>query len=147
MIEKDIRCEYNGYSIDIKLKHKKTILTGDSGTGKTALLEAINNKLDDCILVDKDRLKSDKNLRSLLDELKSGKYNDKIVLIDDGDTLLNIDDVRNTINNDSKSIYVITARNPRLYNVNYKNYASITASGTELSIKYLEDALNEQFIY
>lgn len=103
--------------------------------------------MDDCILVDKDRLKSDKNLRSLLDELKSGKYNDKIVLIDDGDTLLNIDDVRNTINNDSKSIYVITARNPRLYNVNYKNYASIKASGTELSIKYLEDALNEQFIY
>lgn len=139
MMEKDIRCEYNGYSIDIKLKHKKTILTGDSGTGKTALLEAIN-KLDDCILVDKDRLKSDKNLRSLLDELKSGKYNDKIVLIDDGDALLNIDDVRNTINNDSKSIYVIPARNPRLYNVNYKNYASITASGTELSIKYLEDA-------
>ena len=142
MIEKDIKCNYNGYNVDIKIKHKKTILTGDSGTGKTALLEAVNNKLDDCILVDKDRLKSDKNLRSLLDELKSGKYNDKIVLIDDGDTLLNIDGVRNVINNDNKSIYVITARNPRLYNVDYKNYASITASGTELSIKYLEDALN-----
>lgn len=142
MMEKDIRCEYNGYSIDIKLKHKKTILTGDSGTGKTALLEAVNNKLDDCILVDKDRLKSDKNLRSLLDELKSGKYNDKIVLIDDGDTLLNIDGVRNVINNDNKSIYVITARNPRLYNVDYKNYASVVCTGITLSIKYLEDALN-----
>lgn len=140
MMEKDIRCGYNGYNINIKLKHKKTILTGDSGTGKTALLEAINNRLDDCILVDKDRLKSDKNLKSLLDDLKSGKYDNKIVLIDDGDTLLNIDNVRNTINNDSKSIYVITARNPRLYNVNCKNYASIAASGTELSIKYLEDA-------
>lgn len=85
-------------------------------------------------------MKSDKNLESLKADLESGKFENKVVLIDDGDTLLNIDGVRNVINNDNKSIYVITARNPRLYNVNYKNYASITASGTELSIKYLEDA-------
>lgn len=146
MIEKDIKCNYNGYNVDIKIKHKKTILTGDSGTGKTALLEAVNNT-DGCILVDKDRLKSDKNLESLKADLENGKFENKVVLIDDGDTLLNIDGVRNVINNDNKSIYVITARNPRLYNVDYKNYASVICKGTTLSIKYLEDALNEQFIY
>lgn len=105
------------------------------------MLEAVNNT-DGCILVDKDRLKSDKNLESLKADLENGKFENKVVLIDDGDTLLNIDGVRNVINNDNKSIYVITARNPRLYNVDYKNYASVVCKDTTLSIKYLEDALN-----
>lgn len=104
-----------------KLKHKNTVIMGDNSTGKTFLLESLNNS-EDSILI-----KCNKNERNLLDKC----FKQDIVLIDDIEIILSFNEILN-INTlikdkfDNKKL-IITTHNLELIS-RLKNFNLINVS-------------------
>ena len=99
---------HTSYVIDFKFTNNITILTGSSGTGKTASFSFIR----ECMAVNPEILcinyqDYQKNIRKLI-EGETGK----LIVIDNADILLD-DDTRKYISLDDKNQYLIIGRNPK----------------------------------
>lgn len=99
---------HTSYVIDFNFTNNITILTGSSGTGKTASFSFIR----ECMAVNPEILcinyqDYQKNIRKLI-EGETGK----LIVIDNADILLD-DDTRKYISLDDKNQYLIIGRNPR----------------------------------
>ena len=68
-----------------KLKHRNTVIMGDNSTGKTFLLESLNNSEDSTLI------KCNKNERRLLDK----HFEQDIILIDDIEIILSFNEILN----------------------------------------------------
>lgn len=82
----NLRVSSNNYKADLSLERRITYIRGDSGSGKTGLVNVINdyNGGDDSIIVDCDRKIS---IISAIDTLDG--YKGKVVFIDDSITTEN----------------------------------------------------------
>lgn len=99
---------HTSYVIDFNFTNNITILTGSSGTGKTASFSFIR----ECMAVNPEILcinyqDYQKDIRKLI-EGEMGK----LIVIDNADILLD-DDIRKYISLDDKNQYLIIGRNPK----------------------------------
>lgn len=99
---------HTSFKIDFTFTNNLTILTGDSGTGKTASFSFIK----ECMAVNPDifclnYLDYQKNIKEILSQTSG-----KLIVIDNADILLD-DDTRKYISLDDKNQYLIIGRNPR----------------------------------
>lgn len=99
---------HTSFIVDFTFTNNITILTGDSGTGKTAVFSfirecmAVNPKLL-CL----NYLDYQKNIRDIIE-----KADGRLIVIDNADILLD-DDVRKCISLDGRNQYLIIGRNPK----------------------------------
>lgn len=99
---------HTSFIVDFKFTNNITILTGDSGTGKTASFSFIK----ECMALNPDiiclnYLDYQKNILSILKSEEG-----KLIVIDNADVLLG-DDIRKYIALDDKNQYLIIGRNPK----------------------------------
>ncbi len=99
---------HTSYIVDFEFTNNITILTGASGTGKTAVFSFIK----ECMAVNPDilclnYLDYQKNIKEILRAEKG-----KLIVIDNADILLS-DEVRKYISLDDKNQYLIIGRNPK----------------------------------
>ena len=99
---------HTSYVIDFNFTNNITILTGSSGTGKTASFSFIR----ECMAVNSEILcindqDYQKNIRKLIEGEKG-----KLIVIDNADILLD-NDTRKYISLDDKNQYLIIGRNPK----------------------------------
>ena len=99
---------HTSYVIDFYFINNITILTGSSGTGKTASFSFIR----ECMAVNSEILcindqDYQKNIRKLIEGEKG-----KLIVIDNADILLD-NDTRKYISLDDKNQYLIIGRNPK----------------------------------
>lgn len=99
---------HTSFVVDFKFTNNITILTGDSGTGKTASFSFIK----ECMALNPDivclnYLDYQKNIISIIKSVEK-----KLIVIDNADVLLG-DDIRKYIALDDKNQYLIIGRNPK----------------------------------
>lgn len=99
---------HTSFVVDFKFTNNITILTGDSGTGKTTSFSFIK----ECMALSPDimclnYLDFQRDIASMI---KSAKR--KLIVIDNADVLLD-DDIRKYIAVDDKNQYLIIGRNPK----------------------------------
>ena len=99
---------HTSFVLDFKFTSNITILTGDSGTGKTASFSFIK----ECMAINPDiiclnYLDYQKNIGDIIKNVSG-----KLIVIDNADLLLN-DDMRKYIALDDKNQYLIIGRNPK----------------------------------
>ncbi len=125
---------HTSFVVNFTFTNNITILTGDSGTGKTAAFSfikecmAINPKIF-CL----DYFDYQKNLKEII-----GQVNGKLIIIDNADILLD-DDTRKYISLDDKNQYLIIGRNPRNLFTTKENFFELVSKKvgeqTEFSIQ------------
>lgn len=99
---------HTSYVVNFKFTNNITILTGSSGTGKTASFSFIK----ECMAINPDivclnYLDYQKDIKDII-----SKQSGKLIVIDNADILLN-DDTRKYISLDDKNQYLIIGRNPK----------------------------------
>lgn len=99
---------HTSFVLDFEFTSNITILTGDSGTGKTASFSFIK----ECMAMNPDimclnYLDYQKDIKGLIKDATG-----KLIVIDNADVLLD-DDTRKYIALDDKNQYLIIGRNPR----------------------------------
>lgn len=99
---------HTSFVLDFKFTSNITILTGDSGTGKTASFLFIK----ECMALNPDIMCLNylDYQKDIADIIKNA--NGKLIVIDNADVLLN-DDMRKYIALDDKNQYLIIGRNPK----------------------------------
>ena len=99
---------HTSFVLEFEFTSNITILTGDSGTGKTASFSFIK----ECMALNPNIMCLNylDYQRDVADIIK--KANGKLIVIDNADVLLN-DDVRKYIALDDKNQYLIIGRNPK----------------------------------
>ena len=100
--------EHASFVLDFEFTNNITILTGDSGTGKTASFSIIK----ECMVLNPDivclnYLDYQKNIGDIIRNTEK-----KLIVIDNADILLD-DDTRKYIALDDKNQYLIIGRNPK----------------------------------
>ena len=100
--------EHTSFVLDFKFTNNITVLTGDSGTGKTASFSFIK----ECMALNPDivclnYLDYQKNIGDIIRNTEK-----KLIVIDNADILLD-DDTRKYIALDDKNQYLIIGRNPK----------------------------------
>lgn len=100
--------EHTSFVLDFEFTNNITILTGDSGTGKTASFSFIK----ECMALNPDivclnYLDYQKNIGDIIKNVEK-----KLIVIDNADVLLD-DDTRKYIALDDKNQYLIIGRNPK----------------------------------
>lgn len=99
---------HTSFIVDFKFTNNITVLTGDSGTGKTASFSFIK----ECMALNPDimclnYLDYQKNIANMIKSAEG-----KLIAIDNADVLLD-DDIRKYIALDDKNQYLIIGRNPK----------------------------------
>lgn len=99
---------HTSYIVNFKFENNITILTGASGTGKTASFSFIR----ECMALNPDilcinYLDYQKDIKKMISDVKG-----KLIVIDNADILLN-DEVRKYISVDADNQYLIIGRNPK----------------------------------
>lgn len=99
---------HTSYIVNFKFENNITILTGASGTGKTASFSFIR----ECMALNSDilcinYLDYQKDIKKMISDVKG-----KLIVIDNADILLN-DEVRKYISVDADNQYLIIGRNPK----------------------------------
>ncbi len=99
---------HTSFIVDFKFTSNITILTGDSGTGRTLVFSFIR----ECMAVNPKLLCF--NYLDYQNDMKDmiSKANGKLIVIDNADILLN-DDTRKYISLDDRNQYLIIGRNPK----------------------------------
>lgn len=99
---------HTSYILDFKFTNNITILTGASGTGKTASFTFIRECMSiNPNIVCLNYLDYQKDIKSII-----SKQSGKLIVIDNADILLD-DDTRKYISLDDKNQYLIIGRNPK----------------------------------
>lgn len=99
---------HTSFIVDFTFASNITILTGDSGTGKTAMFSFIK----ECMAVNPrilclNYLDYQRNIKDIISNTE-----DKLIVIDNADILLD-DDMRKYISLDDRNQYLIIGRNPK----------------------------------
>lgn len=125
---------HTSFIVDFTFTNNITILTGESGTGKTAAFSFIK----ECMALNPDILCLNylDYQKNILDILRG--VNGKLIVIDNADILLN-DEARKYISLDDRNQYLIIGRNPKNLFATRENLFELVSEArgeqTELRIK------------
>ena len=108
MVMEHFSTVHTSFVLDFEFTNNITVLTGDSGTGKTASFSFIK----ECMVLNPDivclnYLDYQKNIGDIIRNAEK-----KLIVIDNADVLLD-DDIRKYIALDDKNQYLIIGRNPK----------------------------------
>lgn len=125
---------HTSFIVDFNFTNNITILTSDSGTGKTAAFTFIR----ECMAINPKILCFNYlNYQNNIKEIISNS-NGKLIVIDNADILLN-DDTRKYISLDNKNQYLIIGRNPKNLFATKENFFELVSKKrgeqTEFTIK------------
>lgn len=129
--------EHTSFVLDFEFTNNITILTGDSGIGKTASFSFIK----ECMALNPDivclnYLDYQKNIGDII-----RKTEKKLIVIDNADILLD-DDTRKYIALDDKNQYLIIGRNPKNLFVTKENlFELVSEKQGEQTVLRIEDYL------
>jgi predicted ATP-binding protein involved in virulence len=99
---------HTSFLVDFTFTNNITILTGDSGTGKTALFSFIKECMpNNANLLCLNYLDHQRDMREIFQKVKG-----KLIVIDNADLLLD-DEARRYISTDDQNQYLIIGRNPK----------------------------------
>lgn len=118
--------EHTSFVLDFEFRNNITILTGDSGTGKTASFSFIK----ECMVLNPNivclnYLDYQKNIGNIIRNTEK-----KLIVIDNADILLD-DDTRKYIALDDKNQYLIIGRNPKNLFVTKENLFELVSEKQE----------------
>ncbi len=121
--------EHTSFVLDFEFTNNITILTGDSGTGKTVSFSFIK----ECMALNPDivclnYLDYQKNIANIIRTTEK-----KLIVIDNADILLD-DDTRKYIALDDKNQYLIIGRNPKNLFVTKENLFELVSEKQEEQI-------------
>ena len=121
--------EHTSFVLDFEFTNNITILTGDSGTGKTASFSFIK----ECMALNPDivclnYLDYQKDIANIIRTTEK-----KLIVIDNADILLD-DDTRKYIALDDKNQYLIIGRNPKNLFVTKENLFELVSERQEEQI-------------
>ena len=129
--------QHTSFVVDFKFTNNITILTGDSGTGKTASYSFIK----ECMALNPDilclnYLDYQKNIGEIIRNAEK-----KLIVIDNADILLD-DDTRKYIALDDRNQYLIIGRNPKnLFTTKENLFELVSEKQGEQIVLRLEDYL------
>lgn len=129
--------EHTSFVLDFEFTNNITILTGDSGTGKTASFSFIK----ECMalnpnIVCLNYLDYQKNIGDIIRNTEK-----KLIVIDNADVLLD-DDTKKYIALDDKNQYLIIGRNPKNLFVTKENlFELVSEKQGEQTVLRIEDYL------
>lgn len=128
----------NGNKFNLKFKGDKTIVSGDSATGKTLICTLLNN-------ISKDKNKSLKpynadNVFVLTEENaeKLVNQNNKLIIIDRAEYILN-DNIVDYINNDRNNRYLLFLRKAMGIELSPNHFAELKKTDNETVLEYAFD--------
>lgn len=133
-----------GRNIDLEFKDRITLVSGNSGTGKTLIFELLN----DIQMKDKDKYTCIN--KALLNQTKMRlstfikKATGKLIVIDNADIILTDTD-KKIINSDNKHAYLLFARNQQGLNITENSLTELHDDGRTISLKYRFDDGNITF--
>lgn len=128
---------HTSFFVDFEFTNNITVLTGDSGTGKTASFSFIK----ECMALNPDiiclnYLDYQKDIAGIIQAA-----NRKLIVIDNADILLS-DDIRKYIAVDDKNQYLIIGRNPKNLLITKENlFELVSEKKDEQTILRLENYL------
>lgn len=127
--------EHTSFVLDFEFTNNITILTGDSGTGKTASFSFIK----ECMALNPDivclnYLDYQKNIGDIIQNMVK-----KLIVIDNADILLD-DETRKYIALDDKNQYLIMGRNPKnLFTTKENLFELVSESQEEQTVLRIKD--------
>ncbi|MBQ4522021.1 MAG: ABC transporter ATP-binding protein [Lachnospiraceae bacterium] len=137
IVMKHFSTEHTSFVVDFKFTNNITILTGDSGTEKTASFSFIK----ECMALNTDivclnYLDYQKNIGDIIRNTEK-----KLIVIDNADVLLD-DDTRKHIALDDKNQHLIIGRNPKNLFVTKENlFELVSEKQGEQTVLRIEDYL------
>lgn len=133
---KELKFVYMDYiTVDIVLKHRKTVLNGKSATGKSYLYTIIDQYAQeenrkDILCLNVDNVDTD-DIEYTINKIR--KIQDGIIVIDQADNILWNKDLYEHILLDRSNFYIIMSRK---YYERYSELAKIVSDKTHINIKY-----------
>ena len=127
----DVELKGKNLKIEIDMYENRTILTGDSGTGKSFLFDCLR-RLSDAELVE-NIVVADYRNHTALDNLQS--YENKLICIDNCDILLD-DSLREHIVDDINNHYLLAGRDFRKLLIGTYNIGTLGHKNNKLFIEY-----------
>lgn len=130
MIYKSITFKAAPFSYDLEFDDRITLVGGDSGTGKTALYEL----LEDIRLTEEYKAIKLFNYKSdnFLETIK--KCRDSFIVVDNADNLMN-DEVRKFVNFESSNQYMLFLRNCDGLNVSDKSFKVLKFDNNKITLE------------
>ena len=133
---KELQFKYMDFiNVNIKLRQPKTVLNGDSATGKSYLYHVIeqytqdNNRTDIlCLNIDNVNLSDTEYIINKISKIENG-----IIVIDQADDILSDNDLWDYVMCDNKNYYIIFGRN---YYTQYTELAMPKISSHNMEIEY-----------
>ncbi len=138
---KELKFVYMDYlSVDIVLKQRKTVLNGDSATGKSYLYNVIaqyaqEEKRSDILCINVDNFDAE-DVDYTIEKIK--RLKNGIVVIDQADDILSNEKLYEYIFLDQKNFYIIMSRK---YYEKYSELARTKISKNNISIQYKLNAV------
>lgn len=136
MTKELIKVESGDFNIELLLRDKITVITGNSATGKSFLYKKIDDaNIDNIIPIDYRAVKNRERYNGILDRIKNAK--DKVIVIDQADDVQRLyPELTDVIDNDLYNRYIIIGRNPRII-YRPSNLAEMNISDNIIKINYL----------
>lgn len=130
-----VRLRAYGRNIDLEFKDRITLVSGNSGTGKTLIFELLN----DIQMKDKDKYtcinKALLNRTNMRLSTFIKKATGKLIVIDNADIILTDND-KKIINSDNKHSYLLFARNQQGLNITENSLTELQDDGRTISLRY-----------
>lgn len=132
----DIKATSGKYEIDLHLRGSRTVISGDSGSGKSFLFDRLHKTkpTSDMILIDYNYMCFEGNYKSMVKLIKQSI--DTIFVIDQADAIQRIStDIMLAINLDSKNKFILIGRNPEIiYNIS--DMCHVVIENNRITLEY-----------
>ena len=139
-----LACKSRGFNIQLQLRSSKTIICGDSATGKTFLFGLLMNAamdMDNIYFINYDSVKSKANCKVVIKHIKQA-YG-QIIIMDQADDVQEVDNrIMKAINENLKNTYIIIGRAPKL-NYCFTDVAEVSIKNNLITLEYLEPPVLE----
>lgn len=138
---KNIICDSFKFNthVNISIRDNKITLGGPSATGKTVLLKSIEDSdtyKNNATYIELKEYKKDYIAKAFKENIKH-LWKDRIILIDDGDDIVNSDkELQEIIDSDSSNTYIIVGRNVHLQSLYSYSIAMVESKDGNIGIRY-----------
>jgi hypothetical protein len=137
-MSKSLSLKSDEYEIELNLRDRITVISGDSATGKTFMYDLIQDadNTDDIVTLNYNSVKTKANYEIAVDSIKNSR--NKIFIIDQADDIQREnDEIMYAINTEAAdNTFIIMGRKPKLvYNVS--DIAEVNIQNNKVTLNYL----------
>ena len=132
----DIKTTSGEYEIDLHLRSNRTVISGDSGSGKTFLFNKLRRakSTKNMVFIDYKYVRSEGNYDAVVDFIKH--TTDTIFIIDQADAIQRIStDIMLAINLDSRNKFILMGRNPEII-YGFSDMCHVVIENNRITLEY-----------